>query len=78
MKDVHELEHAMKDFAYIAAQKDIEEWREWEELHTKPALISVKIEKENGKIDVTKVFRNLKKRVFSRYSVLSKALRGRQ
>jgi len=31
MIDVHELEQARKDFAYIAAQKDIEYWQQWDE-----------------------------------------------
>jgi hypothetical protein len=31
MINVHELEQARKDFAYIAAQKDIEYWQQWEE-----------------------------------------------
>lgn len=31
MINVHELEQARKDFAYIAAQKDIEYWQQWDE-----------------------------------------------
>lgn len=77
MIDVHELEHAMKDFAYIAAQKDIEEWQQWEEWN-KSAKITVNLQKDDRTIDVTEVFGNPEKRIFSRHSVFPSTIEGRK